>query len=71
MFIRWIESPPEWLVDLIIRAGHTAWQTFLAAWPTGTVLTDWGTWKMAGIAAVTAFIAALLSSVKTYLLARP
>ena len=48
------------------RALQTAWQAFLAAWPVGAAFTDLSAWKIAGAAAASAAIAAVLSAVKTY-----
>jgi len=56
--------------DLIWRAVHTAWETFLAAWPAGAVLTDLSAWKLAGAAALTAGIAMVLSGLKTWIITR-
>ena len=64
------ESFYEKFGDLIWRALHTAWQTFLASWPVGALFTDLGAWKIAGLAALNAAVGALFSGIKTYLAGR-
>ncbi len=50
--------------DILERALWTAVQAFVAAVPAGFVLTDLGTWKIAGLAGITAGIGFILSTFK-------
>lgn len=53
----------DW-ADILERAVWTAIQAFCSALPTGFIITDLGGWKVAGLAAATAAIGFLLSTLK-------
>jgi hypothetical protein len=50
--------------DIFERAGWTAIQAFLGALPAGFTLADLGAWKVAGLAAIGAAVAYLISVIK-------